>query len=155
MWDCYLIRSLDSNKTYIGATNNFEKRLNAHNFSKRGAKYTRGEIWVPVILIKNFVSKRACLSFEYQWKRLSRKRVNKRLEFIEILTDIAIKYTKNTIVNRILDLLHLIYFHTFFSNKYTIDFPSRNPIIYQEIIIKKYCSDLNFNYPFPYFVKII
>lgn len=149
-WCCYLIRSLDSNKTYIGSTNNFQKRLRTHNRGK-GAKYTKGQTWVPVMIVLN-MEKRECLSFEYQWKRLSRRRTNKRFAPFKAI-GIILKYGKNTLLNRILDLLHFMNNHIYENNKYTINFPSKRPILFKEVIIRNMCYDINMNkIPFPYFV---
>jgi len=80
-WVCYLLYSLESNSTYIGSTNNAEKRLNAHN-SGKGAKYTMGETWCPYLIIHGFENKIMCLSFESQWKRLSKRRNNSRMSLV-------------------------------------------------------------------------
>ena len=72
-WLCYLIKSVDSNRTYIGATNNLLRRLNDHcgiNGKSKGAKATRGEMWYVVLYIDGFDTKIECLSFEYQFKIL-------------------------------------------------------------------------------------
>ena len=65
----YLIKTLDGflNKSYVGFTNNIEKRLNKHN-SNIGAKSTRGYKW-EVIYKKRFYSKNRALSFEYKLKK--------------------------------------------------------------------------------------
>ena len=148
-WVCYLIRSLDSNKTYIGSTNNFENRLTKHNTGK-GAKYTRGSTWIPVLIIENFLTKRSCLSFEFQWKRLSKKRSNSRFLLCDV--NCNLKYTKDTVINRILDLLFFTHNHTFTTiNKYTINDKLNLPIIVSTISIINFhpCLILeNFNFPF-------
>jgi predicted GIY-YIG superfamily endonuclease len=72
-WICYLIKSTDSNKTYIGATNNLLRRLNDHcglNGNSKGAKYTKGEMWYVILFISGFQNKQECLSFEYQFKKI-------------------------------------------------------------------------------------
>ena len=62
-----------SKKTYVGYTNDIEKRLIKHNIGK-GAKATRGYQW-EVIYKKNFKLKSKALSFEYRLKndRIKRK----------------------------------------------------------------------------------
>jgi putative endonuclease len=47
MWFVYLLRCSD-NSLYCGITNNLNRRINQHNSSSRGAKYTRARR--PVIL---------------------------------------------------------------------------------------------------------
>jgi putative endonuclease len=112
-WGCYLIRSLNSDRTYVGATNNLEARLTKHN-SSRGAKYTMGQHWICVLFVSGFDCKRTCLSFEYQFKRLSTKRTNKRFELLNYLSFTPhitpLVYTKDYVCNRILDLFY--YTHT-------------------------------------------
>ena len=103
-WVCYLLKSVDSNKTYVGATNDLVKRLNDHcgiNGKSRGAKYTKGEMWYVVLYVEGFRTKIECLSFEYQFKRMRKKRL-----------DLSIYNLKNigneTITKRIQDLFKLI-----------------------------------------------
>jgi len=54
-------------KTYVGYTNNIEKRLEKHN-SNKGAKSTKGYKWI-VIFSKKFKSKNDAMSFEYKLKK--------------------------------------------------------------------------------------
>jgi len=96
-WICYLLASLDSNRTYIGSTNNLFKRINIHN-SGKGAKYTRGQTWMPILVVTGFLNKNCCLSFEKGWQKLYKKRSNKKIGF---------KYVNNDSKwNRVLDLLY-------------------------------------------------
>lgn len=104
-WVCYLIKSTDSNKTYIGATNNLQRRLNDHcgiNGSSKGAKYTKGEMWYVVLFVSGFHNKNECLSFEYQFKKI---KYNK-----EDLTIFNLNYFPNSdrVYKRIADLYRLI-----------------------------------------------
>ena len=54
----YLIisKKLTKYKSYVGYTNNIEKRLELHNTSK-GAKFTKGAKW-ELIYIKNIMIKK-------------------------------------------------------------------------------------------------
>ena len=72
----YLILSTAKNKTisYVGYTNNIEKRLKLHN-SGKGAKFTRGRIW-KLIYFKYFKSKNKAMKEEYKLKK-DRKLRNK------------------------------------------------------------------------------
>lgn len=66
-WVCYLLKDVNSQKTYIGATDNLYRRLSDHNGlhgSSRGAKATRGRAWIPILFVSGFPNKIACLSFE-------------------------------------------------------------------------------------------
>ena len=65
----YLLLSIVKNKTisYVGYTNNIEKRLKLHN-SGKGAKFTRGRIW-KIIYFKYFKSKSKAMKEEYKLKK--------------------------------------------------------------------------------------
>jgi putative endonuclease len=65
----YLLKSTSSLKvkTYVGYTNNIEKRLNQHN-SNKGAKSTKGYFW-KLIYKKEFDTKSEAMSFEYKLKK--------------------------------------------------------------------------------------
>ena len=52
--------------TYIGYTNNLNKRIKLHN-SGKGAKFTRGRHWV-LIYKEQFKSKKEAISREYYIK---------------------------------------------------------------------------------------
>ena len=52
--------------TYIGYTNNLQKRIKLHN-SGKGAKFTRGRKWV-LIYKEKFKSKKEAISREYYIK---------------------------------------------------------------------------------------
>jgi len=56
-----------NNKTYVGFTINYNKRLLKHN-SGTGAKSTKGYKWV-LIYKKLFLSKTNALKFEYKLKK--------------------------------------------------------------------------------------
>ena len=65
----YLILSkkLNKYKSYVGYTNNIEKRLYLHNNSK-GAKYTKGNKW-KLIYYKNYNDKITAMKEEYKLKK--------------------------------------------------------------------------------------
>ena len=64
----YMIKSISPGpkKTYVGYTNNVEKRLEKHN-SNKGAKSTKGYKWL-LIYSKKFKNKNEAMSFEYKLK---------------------------------------------------------------------------------------
>ena len=70
----YLIKTINGylNKSYVGYTNNLQKRLNSHN-SNLGAKSTKGYKW-ELIYKKKFYSKNKALSFEYKLKKDRKER---------------------------------------------------------------------------------
>ena len=71
----YLIKTLDGYpiKTYVGYTNNLNKRLEKHN-SNLGAKSTKGYKW-EFVYKKKFYSKSKALSFEYKLKKDRKERL--------------------------------------------------------------------------------
>ena len=68
MYFVYMLLSQDINKhSYVGSTNNLEKRLKLHNEGK-GAKYTKGRNW-KVIYKKKYKNKSEALKEEYILKK--------------------------------------------------------------------------------------
>ena len=131
-WKCYLIMSLDSNDTYVGSSNNHNKRLTQHNNSnpkikRQGARRTLNQLWIPFVIISGFESKNACLSFEYGWKRLGKRRTNKRLDNINSWLNMELKYTRNTKWNRMLDLLYFMHNFTFINQKFILNSNLKHP----------------------------
>ena len=65
----YLILSkkLNKYKSYVGYTNNIEKRLLLHNSSK-GAKFTKGSSW-KLIYYKKYNNKIIAMKEEYKLKK--------------------------------------------------------------------------------------
>ena len=112
-WYCYLIYF--NNKTYIGSTNNFPKRLKNHNTGK-GAKRTHGNVWIPAIVLEGFGSKESCLSFETCWKRLyyNRSQCKCRLRAINLIKGTNYMYGKDGVDNRLLDLMVYAWFNYLF-----------------------------------------
>ena len=77
----YFIKTLDGYpvKTYVGYTNNLNKRLNNHN-SNLGAKSTKGYKW-EFVYKKKFYSKSKALSFEYKLKKDRKERLRLLYEY--------------------------------------------------------------------------
>lgn len=68
-WICYIIHN--KNCSYVGITNNIEKRLKKHNQElSGGAKYTKliGKGWKYICIIEGFKNKIDCLRFEWAVK---------------------------------------------------------------------------------------
>tara|TARA_B100000989_G_C19352354_1_gene389651 strand:- start:11 stop:268 length:258 start_codon:yes stop_codon:yes gene_type:complete len=65
----YLIISKKLNKyrSYVGYTNNINKRILLHNSSK-GAKFTRGNKW-KLIYVKKYYEKKTAMQEEYKLKK--------------------------------------------------------------------------------------
>tara|TARA_B100001029_G_scaffold162495_1_gene151952 strand:+ start:367 stop:621 length:255 start_codon:yes stop_codon:yes gene_type:complete len=68
-YSVYLIASKNKKKTisYVGYTNNIEKRLKLHN-SGKGAKFTKGKKW-KLIYFKKYKSKIKAMQEEYKLKK--------------------------------------------------------------------------------------
>ncbi len=71
-WFVYIVECQD--KTfYTGITTNLQNRIQEHNQSPKGAKYTRGRRPVILIYSESQVSRSAAASREHQIKQLNRK----------------------------------------------------------------------------------
>ena len=67
MYYVYMLKSKGNKPvTYVGYTNNLEKRVNLHN-SGKGAKFTRGRKWT-LIYKEKYKSKKEAISREYYIK---------------------------------------------------------------------------------------
>ena len=79
----YLIINTKNNKTvsYVGYTNNIEKRLSLHNTS-RGAKFTKGRKWT-LIYKKHYKTKSLAMKNEYILKKNQKKRNLIKKKFIK------------------------------------------------------------------------
>ena len=72
MWYIYILECSD--KTfYTGITNDLKRRLEEHNSSRLGAKYTRGRRPVKLIYTKRVKERAKALQEEYRIKKLSRR----------------------------------------------------------------------------------
>ena len=71
----YMLKSISKKSvTYVGYTNNLQKRIALHN-SGKGAKFTKGRKWV-LIYKEKFDSKNEAISREYYIKN-NRSFINK------------------------------------------------------------------------------
>ena len=78
----YLIVAKKSNSlvSYVGYTNNLEKRLKDHNNSK-GAKFTRGKIWI-LAYKKSYKSRSIAMKEEYKLKKNFKLRKSIKQNFL-------------------------------------------------------------------------
>ena len=78
----YLILSKKLNKytSYVGYTNNIEKRLHLHNNSK-GAKFTKGSYW-KLIYYKKYNSKIIAMKEEYKLKKNYKLRNKIKIKYL-------------------------------------------------------------------------
>jgi len=79
MWFVYILKCAD-NTFYTGITVDIERRLEEHNSSELGAKYTRIRRPVQVIYTDTFDSRSEASKEEYRIKQLSREKKEKLIE---------------------------------------------------------------------------
>ena len=72
VWFVYLLRCSD-HSLYTGITKNIPQRLQEHNYSDKGAKYTRGRRPVILVYSEEQSSRATAARREYQIKHFSRK----------------------------------------------------------------------------------
>ena len=71
MWHIYILQCKD--KTfYTGITTNLKRRIEEHNTSNLGAKYTKGRRPVKLVYSARKKDKSSALKEEYRIKKLSR-----------------------------------------------------------------------------------
>ena len=82
----YIIGSINDEKfiTYVGWTNNIDKRLKKHN-SNKGAKSTKGRIW-ELLYFEELKSKSEALKREYALKKDRKFRKSYKITIYKILT---------------------------------------------------------------------
>lgn len=69
-----LVATDGSQRTYVGATVNPDRRLRQHNGEIcGGARATKGRCWRRAYLVGGFSDERAALRFEWRWKYLTRQ----------------------------------------------------------------------------------
>ncbi len=74
-WCVYMVRCSDGT-LYTGITKNLEKRIEAHNSGRDGARYTRSRRPVRLVYVKQAGSKTAAARLEYRIKKLKRSQKN-------------------------------------------------------------------------------
>lgn len=97
----YIVYCIHNNLkyTYIGITNNFQRRIRQHNGEiKGGAKYTRRyRPWKVIFTIHGLKSKREVLQLEWAIKHRRRKGysgIKGRIRTLEYLFDLPESWTK-------------------------------------------------------------
>tara|TARA_R110000796_G_scaffold99266_1_gene207296 strand:- start:6 stop:257 length:252 start_codon:yes stop_codon:yes gene_type:complete len=71
-WFLYVLQCADGSY-YTGVTTDAERRVNEHNTSKRGAKYTKTRRPVVIIYLSEYESRSSAQKAEYKFKQLTRK----------------------------------------------------------------------------------
>lgn len=72
MYHLYILECTDGT-LYTGITVDLERRVNEHNFSKLGAKYTRARRPVKLVYSKKFRDRSLASKAENKIKKLSRE----------------------------------------------------------------------------------
>ncbi|ARF09955.1 GIY-YIG nuclease [Indivirus ILV1] len=92
---CYLLYSTKKKRTYIGITNNLQKRLKKHN-SHKGAKSTHTAIdWFYHTIVGEFIDRGSAQSFEWHWKHI----INYKKKCVK---------TKTGLINKMRRLVYLL-----------------------------------------------
>lgn len=79
MWYVYILKCSDDT-LYTGVTTDLDRRLEEHNTSKLGAKYTRVRRPVELVYSKKLKNRGDAMREEYRIKKLSRLEKNKFLK---------------------------------------------------------------------------
>jgi len=70
-WFLYILQCSDGTY-YTGVTTDMSRRINEHNNSSRGAKYTRTRRPVKLIYFSEYKNRSAAQKAEHQFKKLTR-----------------------------------------------------------------------------------
>tara|TARA_B100000131_G_C17925917_1_gene536272 strand:- start:154 stop:414 length:261 start_codon:yes stop_codon:yes gene_type:complete len=81
VWYVYLVKCSDLS-LYCGITTCIDRRINEHNNTKKGAKYTRSRRPVSLVGFTSCKSRSEALKIEAKVKRLSK---NKKVSFFNSL----------------------------------------------------------------------
>ena len=71
-WFLYVLKCSDST-FYTGITTDINRRINEHNSSKKGAKYTRSRRPVELVYWIDFSNRSIAQKAEYRFKKLTHK----------------------------------------------------------------------------------
>jgi putative endonuclease len=72
IWWLYVVRCCDDS-LYTGISTNVERRVREHNYSKRGAKYTRARRPVELVWSKKYNNRSEAQTAEFNFKKLFHK----------------------------------------------------------------------------------
>ena len=72
MWTLYILRCADDT-LYTGITTDMQRRIDEHNFSEKGAKYTRTRRPVRCVYTSQFTDRSMASKEECRIKKLTRK----------------------------------------------------------------------------------
>lgn len=124
-WIVYLLKSSVSDRTYIGATNNFNRRLKQHNGKiKGGAKYTQSNRpWNVVLTISGLPNKISALCLEWRIKRNAKMKtvsgLKKRIYNIYKVLNME-RFTSKCDPTSTIKLINITFFNNYFSEEYCL-----------------------------------
>ena len=75
-WFLYVLKCGDGT-LYTGVTTNIDRRLNEHNASSKGAKYTKARRPVKLVYWLRFQDRSSVQKAEYKFKQLTREEKRK------------------------------------------------------------------------------
>ncbi len=75
-WFLYVLKCSDGT-LYTGVTTNIRRRLEEHNTSSRGAKYTKTRRPVEIVYWIDFKDRSSAQKAEYKFKQLTREQKEK------------------------------------------------------------------------------
>jgi len=78
IWYLYVVRCSDDT-LYTGITTDLARRLNEHNASKRGAKYTKTRRPINLIYYELYQSRSNAQKAECKFKKLTREQKEKKI----------------------------------------------------------------------------
>ena len=83
-WFLYVLQCSDGSY-YTGVTTDLNRRIEEHNTSKRGAKYTKTRRPVRMVYSLEYEDRSSAQKFEYKFKQLTRKQKEEVINKVKIL----------------------------------------------------------------------
>jgi putative endonuclease len=78
-WFLYVLKCNDGT-LYTGVTTNIDRRLNEHNTSSKGAKYTKVRRPVKLVYWTEYQDRSSAQKAEYKFKQLTREQKEKVID---------------------------------------------------------------------------
>ena len=79
VWYLYVLQCSDGTY-YTGVTTDVKRRLNEHNNSSRGSKYTKTRRPVKLIYFSEFENRSSAQKAEYRFKKLKREQKERAID---------------------------------------------------------------------------
>jgi putative endonuclease len=124
-WVVYLIKSTISNRTYIGCSNNYERRLKQHNgLLSGGAKYTHtNRPWEIVLIISGLNNKQLALCLEWRLKRDTKMKTVSGLEkrILNVFNVLNLdRFTKKCMPTDNIEKIDILFCNNYFHENYCL-----------------------------------